>query len=91
MTKFNIYDYLNLKDNQVLKLKIKGREEPFFVTYVSRSVVQAYQPEFTPITKINLDVVKSLEAHKADKNDYDNKFKTKVEPEEIEDFELIEI
>lgn len=91
MTNFNFYDYQNLKDNQVLKMKLKGRAEFIFVRRVSRSVLQSYQPAHTPITKINLDTIKDFELYKSDKHNEENYFEIRVEPEEVEQFELIEL
>lgn len=91
MTHFNFYKYLNLRENEVLKMKLKNKDKLIFVSRVSQSVVQAYQPANTPITKINLDVVKNISLYKQDKEDEENYYMLRVEPEEVEQFELVEI
>lgn len=91
MTNFDFYKYLNLGEKKVLKMRIKNQDDPIFVFRVSQSVVQAYQPAKTPITKINLDVVKNISLYKQDKEDEENYYVLRVEPEEVEQFELVEI
>lgn len=91
MTYFNFSDYLYLKDHQVLRMKLKGKDEIIYVHRVSQDIIQSYQPAHTPITKINLDVIRVLDLHKQDKQDYENHYELKVEPNEVEEFELIEI
>jgi len=92
MSNFNYYKYETLGDNQVLKIKLKDTEDWIFVASVTRRVLQAYQPAHTPITKINLKVIKNLELYKQSKDeDYDNHYELGVEPEEIEQFELLNI
>ncbi len=90
MTNFNFYDYQKLPDNQVLKMKVKGLEDFIFVHRVSRSVLQPYQPAHTPISKINLEVIKDIDIYKQDKHHHENRYELTVEPEEVEQFELIE-
>lgn len=91
MGSFNFNDYLYLNPNQLLKIKLRERDEWIFVSSVSRSVLQGFQPAFTPILKINLKIVKDLALHKQDKNDYENYYEISVEPEEVEEFELLEL
>ena len=91
MKKFDFQDYLILNDNQLLKLKLKGQAEWIWVCRTWQSVLQSFQPDCTPISKINLEVVKDLTLYKVDKNDYENHFEISVEPKEIEEFELVEV
>lgn len=71
-------------------MKVTGHDECFFVRRVSQSVLQSYQPTDTPITKINLEVIKDIDLYKHDK-DENNYYEIRVEPEEVEQYELIEI
>jgi hypothetical protein len=86
---FDFLDYLHLNDNQILKMKLKGRDEWIFVRRVSQEVLQPFQIEATEITKINLEVIKDIELFRLKRDDYDSYFEIRVEPEEIEDYELI--
>lgn len=89
MTNFNFYDYQRLKDNQVLKMKLKGQDESFFVSRVYKDVLQAFQTTYTPITKINLDVIKDLDLYKKDKENDENSYQLSIEPEEVEQVEVV--
>lgn len=90
MAIFNFHDYEGLKDNQVLKIKLKGKEEWNFVSHVSKDFIQSNQVNFTPITKINLQIVNEIELYKEDKEEYDNYSKITLDPGDIVEFELIE-
>lgn len=89
--RFDFLDYQYLNDNQILKMKLKGRDEWLFVRRVSQEVIQPFQIESTEITKINLEVIKDMELFRLKIDNYDNYFEIRVEPEEIEDYELIEL
>ncbi|QNF34326.1 hypothetical protein HUW51_16945 [Adhaeribacter swui] len=91
MTKFNYVNFLNLEKDQVLKLKLIELDDWIYVRRVSKSLFKPAQPTFTPTTKINLDVIKDLDLYKEDINDLDNRYELKVEPEEVEQYELINI
>ena len=91
MINFDFYKYLNLKDNQVLKIKLKSKDDWLFVKRVSKSMIQSNQPAHTPITKINFEVIKDLDLYKRNKHDEDNLNEIMAEPEEVEQVEIIEV
>ena len=91
MTEFNFNDYQYLADNQILKIKLRDQEQWLLVKSASKSVLQPFQTDFTPITKINLDIIKDLGRYKQDKDDEDNFHTIMVEPEDVVQFEVVEI
>lgn len=91
MERFNFHNYEYISDNKILKIKLADSQDWIFVSRVSRSVLQSFQPALTPITKINLQVVKSIELYKQNREEYNNQYELRVEPEEVKNFELIEI
>lgn len=91
MTRFNFHNYEHMPEGKILRIKLNVSDDLLHVINVSRSVLQSYQPGFTPITKINLTVIKDLDIYKTDKDDYENLYELKAEPEEIELYELIDL
>lgn len=91
MANFNYNDFLNLHINQVLKMKLKGHEGWIFVQRIWRDPVQPYQPEYKPVTKITLDVIENVDKYWINIDAKENIYQLNIEPEEIEEFNVIEL
>jgi hypothetical protein len=48
-------------------------------------------PAFTPITKINLKIIKDLDLYKHDQENDNNLKELRIEPEEVEQYELLDL
>ena len=91
MAHFNFRDYLDLQDNQVLRLKIDNQKEDLFIKKVSTRVLQAYQADFTPINSIMLNVLNDFELYKIGQHTDKDSYILEIEPSTVTEFELIEI
>jgi len=89
MKSIESYVYHDLKENEVLKVKLQGNEDFMYVKNVSQQVLQPYQPAWTPITDIDLLIIKDFEKYKSNPSDYDDFEELKISPEKVTQFELI--
>jgi hypothetical protein len=83
MKNFNHYNFKNLPNNQVLKIKLKTNDEWLYVKHVSKLVLQAFQPYFTPIKTYHLELIKDLELYSTDVEDDHNYYFLSVEQIDI--------
>ncbi|MGE0931061.1 hypothetical protein [Peijinzhouia sedimentorum] len=69
-----IISYWNhpIMKTHILQVSIAGRNEKYLVAKVSQQVLQAFQYAFTPISTVELSVIKDLEAFKEDSTDRSN-------------------
>ena len=91
MARFNFHDYEELPEGKLLRIKLKDSDEWLYVVDVSRSALQAYLPGFTTVTKINFKVIKDQNAYKENPDEFDNFYEVKAQPEEVVQYELVEI
>jgi hypothetical protein len=83
MKDFNHFDFKNLPHNRILKIKLKTKVEWLNVKYVSKPVLQSFQPDFTPKTRYHLEVIKDIELYSRDVEDDDNYYLLTAELEDI--------
>jgi len=91
--KNSILSYWNhpIMKTHILQVSIAGKNEKYFVARVAQQVLQAYQPAFTPVTTVELSVIKDLEAFKEDPTDRSNLEILTVEKTAVNGIEEIKI
>ncbi|MCU0469774.1 MAG: hypothetical protein MUF58_14340 [Arcicella sp.] len=91
MENFNVNNYSNKTDNQIFKVKLYNEVESFFASKIHKSVTQAYQLKFTPITKVSIEKILDIKDYLENKSFYFSGEIIYKEPEEIEKIEILEL
>ena len=91
MESIESYVYRDLKENEVLRVMLQGNKAFIYVKNVSRQVLQAYQPAWTPITDIDLLVISDLEMYKTNPANYNDFQEMKISPEQVVQFDLVSL